>query len=191
MPIKVTLRRVACKGCALWTTGDVGPIVVVMKKLMLPFSVLCVAALAGCAEGPFGTAEPTAMPNVDAAETRPQARPAPAPPANARTAAAFDTISEEDRKTAAQVPSGTTETRLGLTVASLGDPTQTGLWLKTPLVDRPQKGRVVYPGSGKSAQVDLIPLDAAAGAGSRISLSAMQLIGAPLTDLPEVEVFGS
>ncbi|MCZ7675957.1 MAG: hypothetical protein M5U35_08950 [Roseovarius sp.] len=37
--------------------------------------------------------------------------------------------------------------------------------------------------------VDLIPLDAAPGAGSRISLAAMRLIEADLTALPELRVF--
>ncbi|MHA6345602.1 hypothetical protein ACXYMW_08830, partial [Roseivivax sp. CAU 1761] len=64
-----------------------------------------------------------------------------------------------------------------------------GFWLETPLVSAETKGRVVYPQTGKSAQVDLIPIGGAATAGSRISLAAMRLIEAPLTDLPTVEVF--
>ncbi len=78
---------------------------------------------------------------------------------------------------------------MGETVASLGDPTRPGFWLETPLVDSPATGRVVFPATGKSAQVDLIPIDGPPTAGSRISLSAMRLIEAPLTDLPTIQVF--
>jgi hypothetical protein len=79
---------------------------------------------------------------------------------------------------------------LGLTVASLGTATEPGLWLKTPLVDAPGRGRVSYPANGKSVEVDLIPLVAPRGAGSRLSLAAFQALGAPITGLPEVRVTG-
>ena len=79
---------------------------------------------------------------------------------------------------------------LGLTVASLGTATEPGLWLKTPLVDAPGRGRVTYPVNGKTVEVDLIPLDAPRGAGSRLSLAGFQALGAPLTGLPEVRVTG-
>ena len=77
---------------------------------------------------------------------------------------------------------------LGTTVASLGNPAEPGLWLKTPLVRKEQSGQVRYPETGKSTQVTLIPLDGPATAGSQLSLSAMQAIGAPLTGLPTIEV---
>ncbi|MWD28001.1 hypothetical protein E0K89_010990 [Aquicoccus sp. SCR17] len=109
------------------------------------------------------------------------------PPASARTADEFDTTTEEERAAAAAPSEG--GARLGTTVASLGDVAESGFWLKTPLVDAPAKGRVVYPGTGKSAEVDLIPIEGPADGGSRISLAAMRLIGAPLTDLPEIEVY--
>lgn len=75
---------------------------------------------------------------------------------------------------------------LGVTVASLGSPAETGLWLKTPLVKTQQMGRVVY--NGKTANVTLIPIDGPSTAGSRMSLQAFQALGAPLTDLVEVNV---
>ncbi|WP_299350027.1 D-galactarate dehydratase [uncultured Shimia sp.] len=75
---------------------------------------------------------------------------------------------------------------LGVTIVSLGTPSEQGLWLKTPLVSTQTKGRLVY--GGKSVDVDLIPIDGEAGAGSRISLHAMQALGIPLTDLAEVAV---
>ncbi|HMB14651.1 MAG TPA: hypothetical protein VKN37_11630 [Roseovarius sp.] len=91
--------------------------------------------------------------------------------------------------TAAETPAPATGD-LGLTVASLGTATEPGLWLKTPLVDAPGRGRVTYPVNGRTVEVDLIPLDAPRGAGSRLSLAGFQAIGAPLTGLPEVRVTG-
>ena len=80
---------------------------------------------------------------------------------------------------------------LGTTVASLGDATQGGMWIKTPLVKAAGKGRVVNPATGKSVNVDLIPLGGAASAGSQMSLPAMTSLGVGLTDLPTVEVFSA
>lgn len=74
-------------------------------------------------------------------------------------------------------------------MASLGDPTRPGFWLETPLVEAPAQGRVELAATGKSAQVELIPIAGAASAGSRISLPAMRLIEAPLTDLATLRVF--
>ena len=108
-------------------------------------------------------------------------------PEGARTAEAFDTISAEER--AAATAGNAQGPELGSTVASLGYPAETGLWIKTPLVTREGPGRVRYPANGKSVAVTLIPLDGPKTAGSRLSLSAMQALGAPLTDLPTVEVF--
>lgn len=79
--------------------------------------------------------------------------------------------------------------RLGTTVASLGDASQGGLWIKTPLVTAPGKGRIVDPATGKSANVDLIPLGGPASGGSQVSLPALQALGASLTDLPTIEVW--
>ena len=75
---------------------------------------------------------------------------------------------------------------LGVTVVSLGSPAEAGLWLKTPLVPAQSRGRLVH--GGKSVEVQLIPIEGASGAGSRISLQAMQALGIPLTELAEVAV---
>jgi len=80
------------------------------------------------------------------------------------------------------------EITLGRTVASLGDVTQPGFWLKTPLVSRPIPGRVVWAEGGNSVAVTLIPMPGARGAGSRISLAAMREMEIPLTALPELIV---
>ncbi|GAA6207262.1 hypothetical protein NBRC116601_05550 [Cognatishimia sp. WU-CL00825] len=81
---------------------------------------------------------------------------------------------------------GTKSGVLGVTIASLGDARQPGMWLKTPLVEAPQPGQVIF--GSKSADVQLLPLDGPLTAGSQISLQAMQALGAPLTGLPELKV---
>lgn len=74
------------------------------------------------------------------------------------------------------------------TVASLGDPAQSGLWLKTPLVTSQRPGKIKVVASGAMADVTLIPLAGDAGAGSRLSLQAMQALGVSPADLVELEV---
>ncbi|WP_050530571.1 hypothetical protein [Pseudaestuariivita atlantica] len=178
------------------------------------FLLLGVALVAGCSNISLGSLVPgrgadraSAPAPAPADATRPQSRPDTgggeviertvvppverAVPPQARTAEQFDVTTEAEREVAAAVPKPAGEVFLGTTVASLGDPTQPGFWLKTPLVSAPAQGRVVYPGSGKSSAVDLIPLDGPATGGSRISLAAMRLIEAPLTELPTVEVYKS
>ena len=137
---------------------------------------------------------PAAVPADSDGQTRPQSRPdaVPAevqrPPSNARTVDEFDTTSAEQRTAAAAPMEVPAEQALGPTIVSLGNAAQPGFWLETPLVTAPAQGRVVYPASGKSVQVDLIPV---AGGGSRLSLPAMRLIEVPLTGLVEVEVFSA
>ncbi|WP_447233380.1 hypothetical protein [Pseudosulfitobacter sp. RP-4] len=125
----------------------------------------------------------------DSAGVRPKERPAAAVPATgARTVADFDTVSAEEKAAATAAPAKA-GARLGVTVASLGSPSEPGLWLKTPLVTSEQPGRVTFAGSGKSVAVTLIPIDGPATGGSRMSLSAFQTLEAPLTGLPQIEVF--
>ncbi len=136
-----------------------------------------------------GVIRPVARPS--GLSTTPAAR----PPASARTVEQFDTTSKADKaaaEDAAKDAAASGEGRaLGLTIVSLGDPTQPGLWIKTPLVKEPVKGRVVYPKNGKAVELDLIPLDGPKTAGSRMSLAALRVLEAPLTDLPEVQVFAN
>lgn len=144
---------------------------------------------AGCTQNPFAPVEEEAPPAPAAMvpETPPEVR---APPPEARTVEEFDVTTTEERVEAAAAPAKpAAERSLGTTIANLGDVTRGGFWIETPLVDAPAKGRVVFPGTGLSAQVDLIPIDGEATAGSRLSLAAMRLIEAPLTALPEIEVF--
>ncbi len=164
-----------------------------IDALMKRFTYLVVlGALAACAQVPKESSAPSGALAPDADQVRPVLRPAGlgrVVPKAAKTAEDFDVTTAQERAEAAAVPVEGGEKRLGLSVASLGDPTQAGFWIKTPLVDAPGKGRVVYPGNGKSVQVDLIPIEGAETAGSRLSLAAFRIIEAPLTELPEVEVF--
>ncbi len=158
-----------------------------MKQALLTFS--CIFLVAGCAPLQWpGTSRPATHPAPDQA-TPEASQPdvAPVPPA-ARTVDEFDTTTTA-QKAAALSGSGDGGTNLGITIASLGSPTEPGFWLKTPLVDTPAKGRVLLPQNGKSVQVDLIPIDGPKSAGSRMSLAAMRLIEAPFTGLPEVQVY--
>ena len=111
--------------------------------------------------------------------------PPPPPPAAARTVEEFDTTTAEDRAAAVAAPVG--QTALGTTIASLGSPTDPGIWLLTGLVTELVQGRVEY--QGQSVNLELRPSGGAATAGSQISLAAMRLLGAPLTGLPELTVY--
>jgi hypothetical protein len=155
-------------------------------RILIP----AVLILSACSNLPIQADKPETTEVIE--PTRPQARPealAPAPPADARTVEQFDTTTASERAEAAAAPAKSGEIKLGETVASLGDPTKPGFWLETPLVSEATTGRVRFPGSGRSAQVDLIPIEGEATAGSRISLAAMRIIEAPLTDLPTLQVF--
>ena len=103
-----------------------------------------------------------------------------------QTVAALDTTTPAEKAAAAAPAKG--GGKLGSTMASLGDATEAGFWVKTPLVKAAAKGRVVNPANGKSANVDLQPLSGG-GAGSQLSLAAMQALGLSLTDLPEIEIW--
>jgi hypothetical protein len=141
-----------------------------------------VLALAGCAQLGIGpkTEAPASMPAPG--------RIAPAPKPTANTAAAFDTTTAAQRAEAAQKPA-TGEAKLGVTIASLGDPTDPGFWMRTGLVSVESKGRIENPKTGKSAKVTLIPTGKPAGAGSEVSLPALRLLEVPLTELPELTVY--
>lgn len=112
--------------------------------------------------------------------------PPPRPPAAARTVTEFDTTTDADRAAALDVQVDTPSADLGTTLATLGSPTEPGIWLKTPLVDELTPGRVSY--NGTDANVELRPSGGAAGSGSQISLAAMRVLNIPLTEIAEVTV---
>ena len=169
------------------------------------FALPLVALLAGCGEraplfngpGLFSnrqqinnpTPTPAATPPVETAAVDP----APAEPPNTiGSPDPFQTpVVNPDEDGGPEAKAEPTDGRIGTTIASLGDPAEAGFWVKTSLVSAPTKGRVVYVSSGRSVQVDLIPLDGPAGGGSQISLAAMRLLDAPLTGLPELVVYKS
>lgn len=158
-------------------------------KNLFAFAVLSVA-LSGCAQ--LGMTPNAANTPADGATETPAAiKPAPRPSTAARTAEQFDTTSAEDRAAAVAIATAPApkEALLGKTIASLGNPTDPGFWLETPLVSAPTQGRVQFPGTGKSVAVELRPISGDAGAGSRLSLPAMRLLEAPLTGLPEILVY--
>lgn len=116
--------------------------------------------------------------------------PPPPPPPEARTVEEFDTTSDEDRRAALSAPTSAAEVRLGTTIASLGPPTDPGIWIETPLVTRLVMGRVDYPDRGTTVTMELRPSGGVPGSGSQISLAAMRLLEIPLTALAEVVVYG-
>ncbi|OOY25301.1 hypothetical protein BMI91_02455 [Thioclava sediminum] len=158
------------------------------KPLSRPILALTLMTpIAGCAtlglNGPNATGPATtAAPDAAA----PVAAPIPKP--SAKTADSLDTTTAEQRAEAAKKPMGG-ETKLGTTIASLGDPADPGFWVKTGLVKSETPGRIEDPKTGKSAKVTLIPSGKAAGSGSEVSLPALRLLEVPLTDLPELTVY--
>ncbi|MEL6959601.1 MAG: hypothetical protein AAGL89_11690 [Pseudomonadota bacterium] len=130
---------------------------------------------------------PPIRPTLDLTQVRPDFP--PPPPPTARTVEEFDTTSAEDRAAAVTVEPVSGEQRLGTTIASLGSPTDPGIWFKTPLVSSVQQGRVEV--NGTSVNVELRPSGGAAGSGSQISLAAMRLLNVPLTSLPNVTVYAN
>lgn len=113
-----------------------------------------------------------------------------APPEDATSVEDFDTTTQAQRVEAAtSVAAG--EHVVGTTIASLGNAATPGFWLETPLVSEAVMGRVVFDETGKSAAVQLIPIRGPSTAGSRISLAALRVLGAPLTGLIELRVFSN
>lgn len=153
--------------------GAHGALYVRDMRVWMAMTLAAPMALAGCetVKGVFGgpdgssAGQPVAE---DTAGVQPQARP--------------------DGEIPVSLPvSGSAE--LGTTVASLGDPSVPGLWMETPLTQREQTGQAYYRSS--SVTLTLRPSGGAPGSGSRMSLLAMQALGAPLTELIEVRVTGA
>ncbi len=145
--------------------------------------VLVLLMTAGCSElgsGPFGfipEPEPVA---VDTYETD-----VAAPPAGATTVGEFDTTTAADRAEALDTDTG--GSALGTVTATLGAPTDPGIWVKTALVSEVTQGRADY--NGQSINVELRPLSGSAGA--QISLPAMRLLNAPLTGIISLTLYQS
>jgi len=115
-------------------------------------------------------------------------RPKPRPGQDNADLSAIEIVSPEE-VAAANRPIARPEQDLGKTIVSLGLLDRDGLWLRTPLIQSEAAGRVVYNKTGASANVTLLPLKAETGAGSHLSLAAMQILGVPLVELAEVQVY--
>ena len=99
----------------------------------------------------------------------------------------LDIASDSERAAAADTTQNGARALLGVTVAALGNPTQTGFWLKTALVDVKTRGSIRNAATGAAVNLTLLPLEAAVG--SQVSLSAMRMLNVPLTALVEVRVY--
>ena len=169
-----------------------------MTRIVLPGAVALVFALGGCAQlssltnrdkapAPATVTEAEVQaPIVDAPETPDEVAAvvtAPPPAAGANTAAKLDTVTAEQKAAAKTVTEG--GAKLGQVTASLGDPTEGGLWVKTGLVKSVQSGRIENPANGESGLVELRPGDG----GTTMSLSTMRLLNIPLTDIPTVVLY--
>jgi hypothetical protein len=143
--------------------------------------------LAGCAvlerPAPVPDAEPEIVPTEGDSGLRPLARPNRV--ADASAAADIPVTGSAIPDATLPPPAGASGT-LGRTIASLGDPGEGGMWLDTPLVDVQRPGQVSY--NGNVVALTLRPSGGAPGAGSEISLRAMQALGAPITELVEITV---
>ncbi|MFD0980740.1 D-galactarate dehydratase [Tropicimonas aquimaris] len=149
-----------------------------------------VLAVAGCSQFrvPFRKpADPVAGAPMETVAAEPAAA---VPSPTALTPEQFDTTTGEQRAAAAAAAPVSGESRLGTTIASLGDPADPGFWAETGLVSEVRQGRLEYPATGKSVAVELRPSGGAPGSGTRVSLPALRVLEAPLTDLPELVVYG-
>jgi hypothetical protein len=175
-PAAVLAASLSLGACAQLGIGQPNDVQILEPEVQEPLDAMC--------KFPEATEADVAAVAADPVLTS-----APPPPPAAKTAQTLDTTTQEQRKeAAAPVTPTATAKSLGSTVASLGSPTEPGFWLKTPLVKTETAGRVTNKANGKSSAVTLIPIDGPATGGSRMSLPAMRLIEASLTDLTEVEV---
>lgn len=169
-----------------------------MALLAIRSAALCACLLAaGCAGLPFGPRTPpdadvqVAAPGPDT--QRPEARPDPSAAAAApvrstgRTADALDTTTPAERA-AALTPAAAGGRDLGRTVASLGDPSEPGFWLRTPLVQDARPGQVRLASGGAAVRLELRPSGGAPGSGSQLSLAAFRALGVDLGALPDLLV---
>lgn len=154
-------------------------------------SVIAVLVLAGCGNGGLGGLFDGSGPGSGFGRSGPDTSASDVVTEAVVGEAAAEDIAPEDSSTrAAAVAEGDTasgDSVRGFTVASLGDATQPGLWIETPLVDRERLATVVAP-NGTTLEVTARPSGGERGSGSRLSLAAFQALGLDLTSLPTVTV---
>lgn len=147
-------------------------------------------ALAACGVLPLG-GDPSPVAGMSPADPSPRPLPRPAagpetaaiPSGGARTAAALDASTAEERAAATAAPAAGGAV-LGQVTVALGSPAEQGFWLQSQLVAAAGRGRVEVPG-GASVAVDLRP----GTGGALLSLAAYRALGLALTDLPSVTVY--
>ncbi|GGA24458.1 hypothetical protein [Neptunicoccus cionae] len=165
-------------------------------KTPLLLTTIATLALAGCGDQGFGLfkrGDKDAKPVAEAPVAPPE--PAQSHPdttalnkGGALTQDAAGAVSETALAEATK-PVERPEQDKGTTIASLGLLERDGFWLRTPLVSSEADGRVVVEGSGASVNLRLLPSGGESGAGSQLSIAAMQVLGVPITDLVKVQVF--
>ena len=159
-----------------------------MRRLAMAVAVLALGACSGGLGGMFDNGPASSGPF--ARDRGPEASGEVITDAVVGEAAAEDIAPAESSERAAAVAAGNTaagDAVRGFTVASLGDATQPGLWISTPLVDRERPATVVAP-NGTTVEVTARPSGGERGSGSSLSLAAFQALGLDLTSLPTVTV---
>ena len=138
--------------------------------------------MAGCAQ-----VQTPAPPAPAAAEQSAAVTPEISGTGTPTSANQLDIATDSERAAAANTNQKSAGAMLGVTVAALGNPAQTGFWLKTALVDVETQGNIRTAAKGAAVNLTLLPLEAASG--SQLSLSAMRMLDVPLTALVEVRVY--
>ena len=145
--------------------------------------IVILALLSACGQRP----EPAPLNPADPPKIRPMPRPQTTNAAATPDSLDQTSLAEKQQALAASpVASGA---EIGVTIATLGDVTQQGFWLRTPLVGQDRPGQIRWVETGKTLKVTLIAKPAAPGSGSQISLAALRALGASLTDLVELRVY--
>ena len=148
-----------------------------MRHLVLGLTIA--TTLAGCA-----TVERVTPNWLRAKEPAPIAKPQLPEVQTKEAALEPETPLEEAEPAPSAKPSGPRD--LGEVVVALGDPTQSGLWVKTSLVSEKTPGRITTQ-AGETLTVDLLPLGDGDG-GAQISLQALQAMSLPLAGLTTVKL---
>lgn len=146
------------------------------------FALICggVISLTGCVKPP--------VPQTD---DMPKTQPAPQVIKNTGApikAAALDIATDTQRKEATDSVAESDLRLLGTAVATLGNPAETGFWVKTSLVSTQTQGRITFVETGESVNVTLIARDGD-GEGAEVSLSALRTLNAPLAGLIKIEIY--
>lgn len=154
----------------------------------------CLSLLAGCAdlEQTLRGGETLSSPIRDVT-VEPAPMTAVAPPKIIKNTGApkkpetLDVATAKERQDAITIVPVSAEKKLGTAIASLGNPAETGFWVKSDLVAQPSKGRITDLATGTQVNVDLFPAESTQS-GTQLSLSAMRALGVSLIDLPEVQL---